>query len=186
MGIMDFLFGSKGKINWKELQKMIELQAETNRTNREGLFTSWTWDNAKQTQTQTVNPAFAGAVERLGYNAGRPADPYTSPSQFSQLLDAKMQNQMQRHGQEPGGYPPSASRPGRFPTAYLPPAPEPPGEGLPPPGGGLPPGAGLPPGPGRPGPGRPPVDARPPVGGRPRLPWGPVMKPHIAPDGGYR
>jgi len=178
MGIMDFLFGSKGKIDWKELQKMVELQAETNRTNRQGIFTGWEWDEDKQTQTQTIDPRFQGAVDRLGFNAGKPADPYKSPSQFSTMLDAKMANQMNRQGLDTSQYQqadrsfqPSAEREGRFAQAYLPPAPE---EGPPQP----PPGAG--PGP-RP-PGRPPGGGMPPGGG-PRPPGN--MRPHIAPDGGY-
>ena len=177
-GIMDFLFGSKGKIDWKELQKMVELQAETNRTDRMGAFTGWSWDEDKKVQTQTINPAFQGAVERLGFNAGKPQDPYTSPSQFSQMLDAKMANQMDRQGLDTGyaqtnvPWKPSAYRPGRTAQAFLPPAP---GEGPAPPvtdpgaGGGLPPGyqGGAQPGAG--------------AGGSNKQ----NQRPEIADDGGY-
>lgn len=134
--LSDFLFGSQGKIDWKELGKMVELQAQVNRTDRQGLFTGWEWDRNEDgtvgsTQTQTVNPAFQGAVDRLGFNAGKPADPYTSPSQFSEMLDAKMKNQMDRQGLDTSGYQqqnigqfqPSADRPGLIADSYLPPAP---------------------------------------------------------------
>jgi hypothetical protein len=162
-GIGDFLLGSKGKIDWDELRKMVELQADVNRTDRNGVFTGWEWDrdaegNPLDTQRQTINPAFQGAVDRLGFNAGKPEDPYTSPSQFSQMLDAKMKNQMDRQGlntsgyqqQNPGQFPPSADRQGRFAQAYMPQAPQeqPPTAQLPPPPGYTPIGGGQPGGPG--------------------------------------
>ena len=188
--LSDFIFGSKGEIDWKELGKMVELQAQVNRTDRQGAFTGWEWDRDPitgqpgNTQTQTINPAFQGAVDRLGFNAGKPADPYTSPSQFSEMLDAKMANQMDRQGldtsgyqqQNPGQFDPSADRAGRFAQSYLPPAP--PGD-VPPPGGVVPP----------PGDNQdpPPGDNRPPGGGGGgRGPGKGNNRLHmIADDGGY-
>lgn len=177
--LSDFFLGSEGEIDWDELGKMVELQAEVNKTDRTGVFTGWEWErdaegNPLNRQVQTVNPAFQGAVDRLGNNAGKPADPYTMPSQFSQMLDAKMNNQMNRQGldtsgyaqqqadQEPGQWEPSADRPGVVqpnPDAYLPPGPPGEGEeppptfvvepspeaGMPPPPPGPEEGAGLPP-----------------------------------------
>lgn len=139
--LSEFFLGSEGEVNWDELARMIELQAETNKTDRTGVFTGWEWErdsegNPLNRQVQTINPAFQAAVDRLGYNAGKPADPYTMPSQFSQMLDAKMNNQMNRMGMDTSGYAqqqaeaqpgewiPSADRPGvQDPGAFLPPPP---------------------------------------------------------------
>ena len=101
--VRDAILGSEGEIDWDELRKMVEFQEDINKTDRTGVFSGWEWErdsegNPLNRQVQTINPAFQGAVDRLGANAGAPADPYTSPSQFSQLLDAKMANQMDRHG----------------------------------------------------------------------------------------
>lgn len=142
--VSDFIFGSEGEIDWDELRKMVELQGEINKTDRTGVFTGWEWErdaegNPLNRQVQTINPAFQDAVNRLGYNAGKPADPYTMPSQFDQMLDAKMNNQMNRQGLDTSGYQqspepwqPSGGRPGTVASAYLPPAPGmPPGEEMP-------------------------------------------------------
>ena len=139
--VKDFLLGSEGEIDWDELRKMMDFQNEINKTDRTGMFTGWEWErdaegNPLNRQVQTVNPAFQDAVNRLGYNAGKPADPYSAPSQFDQMLDAKMANQMDRQGidnqyneyqdaqpQQP--WQPSADRPGMGDTAgaFLPPLP---------------------------------------------------------------
>jgi hypothetical protein len=145
--LKDFLIGSQGEIDWDELAKMVQLVSETNRTDRTGIFTGWEWErdaegNPLNRQVQTINPAFQGAVDRLGMNAGAPANPYTSPSQFSEMLDAKMANQMDRQGipnqyqeyqqaqpQQP--WQPNAERPGLAPVdpldAFVPPPPGEPG-----------------------------------------------------------
>lgn len=133
--IGDAIFGSEGKVDWEELRKIMAYDAELNRTDRQGMFTGWEWEKDDQgnptgKQIQTIDPSFMGAVDRLRGSATREADPYTSPDQFSNLLDAKMANQMQRHGQDPGGFDPSSERYGRFARAYLPPSPQ---EGQPPP-----------------------------------------------------
>jgi hypothetical protein len=107
--ITDFLLGSEGEIDWDELAKMVNLQSDINKTDRSGVFTGYEWERdengkAGNRQVQTINPAFQGAVDRLGFNAGKSEDPYTSPSQFDQMLDAKMNNQMNRQGLDTSGY----------------------------------------------------------------------------------
>jgi hypothetical protein len=138
--IWDIILGSEGEIDWDELRKMMQLQDEMNKTDRTGVFTGWEWErdaegNPLNRQIQTINPAFQDAVNRLGMNAGKPADPYTSPSQFDQMLDAKMANQMDRQGipnqyneyqqqMPPQEWQPSGERPGVTPAdPWLPPAP---------------------------------------------------------------
>jgi hypothetical protein len=131
MGILRTLFGgsvSGGKVDWDELRKMMEYQADLNRYTDVGLFGGSEWEEGEDgqwTRRQTINPALQSGLDRImGRTApGGMGDPYSAPSQFSQLLDAKMANQMQRHGIGQGGAapdpsvygPPSASQPGRNP-----------------------------------------------------------------------
>jgi len=131
--LSDFFLGSEGDIDWAELQKMVELQAEINKTDRVGTFSGWEWErdpdgNPTGRQVQTINPAFQGAVDRLGGRAVQGHTNYQSPSQFSDLLNAKMSNQMTQHGVPPGSegtspWQPAQERPGLDQEAYLPPAP---------------------------------------------------------------
>ncbi len=131
--ITDFLIGSEGEIDWDELRKMADFNAQLNKTDRVGTFSGWEWErdpdgNPTGRQVQTINPAFQGAVDRLGGRAVQGHTNYQSPSQFSSMLDAKMANQMKQHGVPPGSegvapWQPSAQRPGMNQEAYLPPAP---------------------------------------------------------------
>ena len=98
-----FLFGGKSqKADWKQIEKLMEMQAELNRTNRHGYFSGWDWTenpDGTWTQSQTLKPGLDLAADRLlGRAQGQGYEPYQSPAQFSSLLDAKMANQMQRHG----------------------------------------------------------------------------------------
>ena len=135
--LSDFFTGSEGEIDWAELQKMVELQAQINKTDRTGAFTGWAWErdpegNPTGRQIQTVTPAFQGAIDRLGGRAVQGHTDYESPQQFSELLNSKMANQMQRHGTDPNEMPwtPAQERPGLKQEAYMPPPP--PVEGGPP------------------------------------------------------
>lgn len=101
--IMDLIFGSEGEIDWDELQRMIELQEQINKTDRQGVFGGWEWErdpegNATNRQVQNINPAFQGAVDALGQRALNRNTNYQSPSQFSDLMNAKMSTQMAAHG----------------------------------------------------------------------------------------
>ena len=194
-GLADFFLGSEGKISWKELQKLMYLQQNLNSMQREGAFTGWDYEYEPKTiynkegdpkgtvmaptrMFQTVDEGFQPAVDRLRFSATKGADPYTSPGQFSTMLDAKMGMQMDRHGMRNRGYGAAGLRQGRFPQAYLPPAPD--EVGGPPPSGGLPPSSGEPPL------SNPPP--RPPVGGpgKGTGPGYPPQQPHwLAQDGGY-
>ena len=139
MGILRDLFGGKvsgGKIDWDDLRKMMDYQADLNRFDNIGLFSGSEWSegpDGKWTRQQTVNPALQAGLDRImGRASNGMGDPYSAPSQFSQLLDAKMANQFQRHGLGQGGAapdpatygPPSASQPGRNPhmSSSAPPA----------------------------------------------------------------
>jgi hypothetical protein len=130
MGILRKLFGgsiSGGEVDWDELRKMMSYSAKLNRYDDTGLFSGSKWTenpDGSWAREQTINPALQGGLDRImGRASGGMGDPYSAPSQFSQLLDAKMANQMQRHGIGQGGAapdpsvygPPSASQPGRNP-----------------------------------------------------------------------
>ena len=156
---MGFLFGGAaggGKANkpdWDAIMRLMELEQELNRTNRQGIFGGWNWEEGPDgtwTQQQTLAPGMQQGADRLmARSQGQGFDPYTSPDQFSQLLDAKMANQMGRHGilqpgeqqpQTPFGQP-SAEREGRFAQAFTPqPPPEPQAQAQQPPGLDIPPG----------------------------------------------
>lgn len=118
----------KGKIDWKQIERLMALDTQSNRTDRQGLFSGWEWsedpETGRWTQTQTVKDGMQGSSDRLIDRAnGLGMNPYTSPEQFSSMLDAKMANQMNQQGilsEQPdlrrlfGDY--SATRTGRFPT----------------------------------------------------------------------
>lgn len=153
----DFLFGKQGKIDYKTLEKIMQLDAQYNRTDRQGIFTSHNWaedpETGQWTQTTTMNedmqPAYSRFVDRM---QGAGMEPYQSPDQFSSLLDAKMANQMERHGilneqtrpnlaQQNYGTR-AGDRSGRMASVWAPPPPPnqgPPPDQGPPPSGGQPP-----------------------------------------------
>jgi hypothetical protein len=124
---------SGGEIDWSELQKVMDYSAQLNRYNDTGLFTGSEWDEGPDgtwSRRQTVNPALQPGLDRIMARATGQGwgDPYQMPSQFSQLLDAKMANQFDRHGLGGGATPdpstygmPSAQQPGRTPMPSSPP-----------------------------------------------------------------
>ena len=113
LGGMTGSFGSSsssgGDPNWAAIERLMQMDTEMNRTDRVGSFSGWEWgedpETGKWTQTQTLQPGMQYGVDRLiGRSQGAGMDPYQSPDQFSQLLDAKMANQMDRHGIDTSGY----------------------------------------------------------------------------------
>jgi len=166
-GLLGGQSGGKGKSNqadWGQIERLMELQADLNRYGQQGLFTSSDWtENPDGTwdQSTSVNPAMQGAMDTLMSRASGPQEQYSSPAQFSQMLDAKMANQMGRQNLlQPGAEPqpqtgfgtPAAEQDRGLGGAFTTPPPgaggPPPGAGGPPPGGGggPPPGGGGPPG----------------------------------------
>lgn len=99
-GLAASYFGSKkkgGKVNWDQIEKLMKLDADLNRTNRQGLFTGWQWDEDGKTQTQTLNPMMMpGYMRLMGRSMGGGFDEYESPEQFNSMLDASMANYMGR------------------------------------------------------------------------------------------
>lgn len=98
-----FLLGGQSKgADWDQIERLMAMSAELNRTNRHGYFSNWDWEEGADgswTQSQTLKPGLESAADRLLSRAnGEGRSAYQSPAQFSSLLDAKMANQMQRHG----------------------------------------------------------------------------------------
>jgi hypothetical protein len=136
MGWFSKLFGGDSRDpDWEAIERLMERDAELNRTDRQGVFTGWNWNQNQDGtwgQTQSVAPGMQGGVDRLmSRSQGQGMDPYQSSPQFSQLLDARMANQMDRsgigaQGQAPQGYgPPSNQNAGRFPAQFENPNPVP-------------------------------------------------------------
>ena len=106
--IMGGLFGSSGggaQIDWGQLERIMDLQSRLNRFNDVGIFGGTKWQegaDGQWTRTQEVHPGLQEGIAGLMARASSPMDPsqYQSriPDQFSSLMDAKMANQMQRHG----------------------------------------------------------------------------------------
>jgi hypothetical protein len=134
-GIYKGLFGGAaggGKSNeadWDQIMKLMEMSADLNRYAQHGLFTNVDWaenPDGTWTQSQSVNPALQAGVDNLMAQMSSPISNYESPAQFSQMLDAKMANQMGRQGileqgaqqpVTPFGQP-SAQRPGLQPNPF--------------------------------------------------------------------
>lgn len=113
MSWLETIFGSEGKIDWKNLGKLMELEVQLNRTDRGGPFVGWEWErdaegNPTSRQSMAINPAFQPAVTRLGNRATGESPMITSemPDQMMQILEASMANQMARYGLPPS--PPAA------------------------------------------------------------------------------
>ena len=124
MGVLDsakdFLFGSDGKIDWKELRALMSYEGQLNKVDRGGPFTGWAWEDQRDaqgnvmydeqgnalksnTQSMRINPEFQPAVDRLGNRATGTSPMIQSqmPDQMRQIFDASMANQMSRYGVPP-------------------------------------------------------------------------------------
>jgi hypothetical protein len=95
-----FIGGEVPKSDFDELRKILQMEIDANRTNRQGIYGGWEWGESEDgtpTQTQTLAPGMqAGADRLLERYSTNDAPQYESPEQFSQMLDAMMANQMGR------------------------------------------------------------------------------------------
>lgn len=150
MGLIDSLFGNllggggkQASPDWAQIEKLMQMEADLNRTNRQGIFGGWDWQenpDGSWTQYQTLAPGMQVGADRLLARATQGMGDYQSPSQFGSMLDAMMANQYDRLGLTGGNRPPteqygppSASRPGLFEqTPQLPPEAQQPPAGQPP------------------------------------------------------
>jgi hypothetical protein len=95
--------GKPQKVDWKQLERMMALDARMNRFNDQGIFggTEWT-ENPDGTweRRHVVNEALQPGIEAIMGRAVSPVQrsSFGMPSQFGSLMDAKMANQMGRHG----------------------------------------------------------------------------------------
>lgn len=120
MSLVDKLFGGlmggggqSQSVDWEQLAKIMKMSADMNRFNDVGVFggTEWTEGaDGKYTRQHIIPDALQGGVDNLMNRASNGfGERYSAPQQFSQLLDAKMANQMQRSGIGAGGAPPDPS-----------------------------------------------------------------------------
>ena len=139
--------GGKGKsqqADWGQIEKLMDMQMRANRFDDTGLFQGTQWeesDDGSWQRTTSANAALQPGIEAMMNRMSNPTDPYQQPAQMSQMLDAKMANQMGRQNLlQPGAEPqpqtgfgdPSAQQPGRGPAQEWNPGP---GQQTPPQGG---------------------------------------------------
>ena len=100
----DLGFSKPGEVNFDLIQKLLDMDTTYNRTNRMGLRGGWQWEQDPETGQWTQNqvitdPAMQYAHDRMSRRLmGEGFEAYEPPAQFSALMDAKMADQMQRHG----------------------------------------------------------------------------------------
>ena len=93
--------GKSNPADWDQIKQLMELTADLNRYGQHGMFTSTDWtegEDGRWTQTQSANPALQAGVDQLMQSMSSPAQQWSAPSQFNEMLDAKMANQMGRQG----------------------------------------------------------------------------------------
>jgi hypothetical protein len=126
------LFGGKQKkVNWKEMQKLMDMNLKANRTGSSGPFGSWEWSADGKNQVFKANAAMEPGIARVMQRASAQPNDYKSPTQFGQMLDAAMAHQMSRQGigagaptpEAQGFGPASGTREGMFSQAFVPPPP---------------------------------------------------------------
>lgn len=100
-GLTDILFGKPKapKADFAEIEKLMKLETELNRTNQHGIFGGWDWSQGPNgwTQTQSVNPALQPGVDSF---MGRVAQGSNSP-ELQQLMQARFASMMNNQGVRP-------------------------------------------------------------------------------------
>jgi hypothetical protein len=89
-----------GGIKWKDLERLLRMDEESNRPNRMGAFGGWQYDPKTRTQKWvTTDPGAAAAQKRMsGRMAGEGFESYKPPSSTSAIRDAVLQSRMDRMG----------------------------------------------------------------------------------------
>lgn len=121
-----------GGIKWEQLRKLLNLDEEYNRPNRQGAFGGWEYDPETKTQKWvTTDPGAQAAQARMSRRlAGEGFEPYKAPESTAAIRDALLKSRMDRMGVQAspgGGQPPGGQPPGGQPP------PAPPGGGQVPP-----------------------------------------------------
>lgn len=150
MGSLNKIFGGgKAQTDFRDLEKLMNLENEMNMRNKYGLFSNQEWregEDGRMGMYQSVNPALQGGYEGLMSRMGS-SDPYkgySSPSWMNDLLESRGAHQFERMNmQMPGQMPPGSPMAGQLPAGPMPPGaggPMPPGAAP----GPMPPGASMP------------------------------------------
>lgn len=99
-GLIEGLFGKPEapKADWAEIEKLMRLSTELNRTNQNGILSGWNWSEGPNgwTQNQTINPGLQPAVDKFMGRMGEGEDP-----QLKALRDARFQAMMNQQGAAP-------------------------------------------------------------------------------------
>ena len=92
-GLMDVLFGKPKapKADFSEIEKLMRLSAELNRTNQNGILSQWNWSEGPNgwSQNQTIAPEMQPALDNFYGRQGEGPNP-----QLQDLLAARFQSMM--------------------------------------------------------------------------------------------
>lgn len=87
------------KVNWDNLQQLVDMQLDANRVGKQDLFTSWDWDEDKKKITQSIiNPGMQQGFDEYSNWLGTGFEPMKLPDQMGSIWDASLANRMQRQG----------------------------------------------------------------------------------------
>jgi len=95
----------KAKPDWEDIERLIRMDMDANRTNIHGILGGWDWDDTKGTQTQFVDPAIQPGINSFMQRfAGGSEDP-----RLQELQAARFASMMNQPGIAPR--PPARARP---------------------------------------------------------------------------
>lgn len=108
LDIFDRFFGkdtskTTNKLNWEDIQKLIDMSAQANRVGQQDLFTSWDYvtqpDGSVKMVQSPISEGAAKARDRLEWRLGGGGfDPYEMSDQFNAIADANSADMMARRG----------------------------------------------------------------------------------------
>lgn len=115
-GLSNLLFGKAKtpEADWAEIEKLMKLSTELNRTNQHGLLSGWDWSEGPNgwTQSQTINPALQPMMDNFIGRATAGPD-----AQLQALKDARFESMMNQPGIAPR--PPARNPDGSLPRGNL-------------------------------------------------------------------
>jgi hypothetical protein len=91
--------GNRGKINWDNIDKLMQLQEGYNRPNVNGYYTSWEYDPETKSYNQRINSE--GLQQGMSFMEDYMANGFDKvrlPDQFASIFDAATADEMYRRG----------------------------------------------------------------------------------------
>jgi len=98
-GLTKALFGSPKapKPDWDVIERMMRLDTELNRTDQNGIFGGWNWNDDKTAQSQFISPELQPALDAFYQRSAQGSqDP-----QLQELMQARFASMMNRPGPAP-------------------------------------------------------------------------------------